>query len=318
MLNAFTLNNGRLSQIHLDEDDLRSDQPIWIDVVAPSDAERKWVEQTYQMILPQPEHLRDIEASARFYEDGGELHLRSDFLLGKESDSRSVIVAFVLHDDILFTIHEEDLPVFYQLRTRSLGKPGDIEDCKDVLIDLYSMDVEFSADVLEEVYADLGQASQTVLNNSLSDSDAADVLANIAQAEHLNGRIRRNVMDTRRAISFLMRSKLLLPDQLEEARQIMQDIDSLDGHTAFLFDKINFLMDATVGFININQNKIVRLFSVSSVALLPPVLIASIYGMNFTHMPELSWQLGYPFAVSLMALSMLVPFWYFYRKGWLK
>ena len=98
----------------------------------------------------------------------------------------------------------------------------------------------------------------------------------------------------------------------------MQDIDSLDGHTAFLFDKINFLMNTTVGFININQNKIVRLFSVAAVALLPPTLIASVYGMNFKHMPELEWINGYPFALSLMLTSIVVPFWLFHRKGWLK
>ena len=105
---------------------------------------------------------------------------------------------------------------------------------------------------------------------------------------------------------------------MDDVRQIMQDIDSLDGHTSFLFDKINFLMVATISFINVNQNKIVRLFSVSSVALLPPVLVASIYGMNFAHMPELNWKLGYPFALLLMALSVGVPLWIFHRKGWLK
>ena len=100
--------------------------------------------------------------------------------------------------------------------------------------------------------------------------------------------------------------------------QIMRDIDSLDSHTTFLFDKINFLMDATVGFININQNKIIKLFSVASVALLPPTLIASIYGMNFKAMPELDWALGYPYALLLMVASALVPMWYFRRRGWLK
>ena len=110
---------------------------------------------------------------------------------------------------------------------------------------------------------------------------------------HLNGRIRRNVMDTRRALSFMMRSRMLNAEQFEEARQILRDIDSLDSHTAFLFDKINFLMDATVGFININQNKIIKIFSVASVALLPPTLIASLYGMNFKFMPELSWHYSY-------------------------
>jgi len=319
MLSAFTLNNNRLSKIHLEEDDdLSSDSPVWIDIVAATDEESLWIEQTYHLTLPKPEHLRDIEASARFYEEDGELHLRSDFLLGKQSDSRSVTVAFVLTGNILISVHEEDLPVFRNLRTRTNLQSGEIEGSKDVLIDLYSMDVEFSADALEEVYADLGQVSQAVLNTKLSDKEAADVLASIAQAEHLNGRIRRNVMDTRRAISFLMRSKLLDATQYEDARQIMQDIDSLDGHTSFLFDKINFLMSATVGFININQNKVVRLFSVASVTLLPPMLIASIYGMNFRHMPELDWAAGYAFAIILMLLSVLLPFLLFYRKGWLK
>ena len=147
---------------------------------------------------------------------------------------------------------------------------------------------------------------------------ASEVLATIARQEDMNGRIRRNVMDTRRAVSFLMRSRMLDAEQFEEARQIQRDLDSLDSHTTFLFDKINFLMDATVGFININQNKIIKIFSVASVALLPPTLIASIYGMNFKFMPELDWSAGYPFALALMAASVAAPFIYFRRKGWLR
>ena len=105
---------------------------------------------------------------------------------------------------------------------------------------------------------------------------------------------------------------------LPATEMFLRDIDSLDSHTAFLFDKINFLMDATVGFININQNKIIKIFSVASVALLPPTLIASIYGMNFKNMPELESSWGYPFALVLMLLSVAAPFIYFRRKGWLK
>jgi magnesium transporter len=115
-----------------------------------------------------------------------------------------------------------------------------------------------------------------------------------------------------------MRGRLLNSDQFDDARQILRDIESLDGHTAFLFDKINFLMDATVGFININQNKIIKIFSVASVAFLPPTLIASIYGMNFRILPELDWSLGYPMALVLMMISAVTPFWYFRRRGWLK
>jgi magnesium transporter len=115
-----------------------------------------------------------------------------------------------------------------------------------------------------------------------------------------------------------MRSRLLYAEQFEEARQILRDIDSLDSHTTFLFDKINFLMNAVVGFININQNKIIKIFSVASVALLPPTLIASIYGMNFQYMPELRLAWGYPLALTLMVASVVAPFIYFRRKGWLR
>ena len=125
-------------------------------------------------------------------------------------------------------------------------------------------------------------------------------------------------MDTRRALSFLMRSKLLSDIQQEEARQILRDIDSLENHTAFLFDKINFLMDATVGFININQNKIIKIFSVVSVALMPPTLLASVWGMNFKHMPDLDSSWGYPVALCAMVVSSIIPLVYFRRKGWME
>ncbi|MBI5006692.1 MAG: magnesium/cobalt transporter CorA [Nitrosomonadales bacterium] len=319
MLHAFTLKNGRLNRIAVEVGaDLSNDQPVWLDMVAATPQEVEWVEGIFDLHLPRPEHLRDIEASARFFEHEGDLHLRSDFLSGTESHSHSVAVAFVLSGETLISVHEEDLPIFRLLRMRLHAESGDILDARDVLVDLYGMDIEFSADTLEEVYADLGAVSQNVLGTPLSDKQAVKTLAEIAHAEHVNGRIRRNVMDTQRALSFLIRGKRLSAAQIDEVHQIQQDIESLDGHTAFLFDKINFLMDTTVGFININQNRIVRLFSVVSVALLPPTLIASIYGMNFQFMPELGWKLGYPFALLLMLLTVAVPFWFFWRKGWLK
>ena len=185
------------------------------------------------------------------------------------------------------------------------------------MLKLYDADAEYSADTLENIYDQLEKAGKLVLSEDVTDALAGEVLGAIARQEDLNGRIRRNVMDTRRAVSFMMRSKMLNVDQFEEARQILRDIESLDNHTAFLFDKINFLMDATVGFININQNKIIKIFSVASVALLPPTLIASIYGMNFQFMPELNASWGYPYAIVLMVASALVPMWYFRRRGWL-
>ena len=318
---AFELRNGRLSQINVTTPyDLKCLKPIWIDLVAPTPEIRAWVGRFYDVQLPNPSNLTDLEASARFYvEDNGEVHLHSDFLLDTKDESRNVAVALILHHDVLFSVRTEELPVFRLQRLRARTQPGYVTDGKDVLLDLYAADVEYSADALEDVYAALEVVSRHVLGTEVTDDEAAKILADIASEEDLNGRIRRNVHDTRRAVSFLVRGKSLSPSQIDDARQILRDIESLDGHTSFLFGKINFLMDATVGFININQNKIIKIFSVASVAMLPPTLIASIYGMNFhTWFPELDWEYGYPFALSLMIVSVAVPLWFFYRKGWLR
>ena len=318
---AFELRNGRLSQISVNTPyDLKCLKPIWIDLVAPTPEIRAWVGRFFDVQLLNPNHLTDLEASARFYvEDNGEIHLHSDFLLDTKEGSRNVAVALILHRDVLFTVRTEELPVFRLQRLRARTQPGYVTDGKDVLLDLYAADAEYSADALEDVYAALEVVSKHVLGTEVTDTEAAKILADIAREEDLNGRIRRNVHDTRRAVSFLTRGKFLNSEQLDDARQILRDIESLDGHTSFLFNKINFLMDATVGFVNINQNKIIKIFSVASVAMLPPTLIASIYGMNFQgFFPEIHWQYGYPFSLGLMFISIAVPFWFFGKKGWLR
>ena len=298
-----------------------------MDLEAPTPEEKRWVKQHFGLAIPEDAMDEDIEESARFYEeDNGELHIRSDFLIADADEPHTVRVAFILHGmnenaqskGVLFSIHDEDVPVFRLVRMRARRAVGLIDDAKDVLLKLFDADAEYSADTIEGIYVDLEKVSTKVLSANVTDELAGEVLGAIARHEDLSGRIRRNMMDTRRALSFMMRSKMLHADQFEEARQILRDIDSLDSHTAFLFEKINFLMDATVGFININQNKIIKIFSVASVALLPPTLVASLYGMNFQHMPELSQTWGYPYALALMVASAVLPMWYFRRRGWLK
>ena len=328
MLNVFTLSNGRLFQEEIESlEELSKFRPIWVDLEDPTPEEKRWVRQYYGLSIPEDAIDDDIEESARFYEeDNGELHIRSDFLVADPEAPQQVRVAFILNTSndqlrshgVLFSIHDETVPAFRLLRMRARRMPGLLADAKEVLLALLDADAEYCADTLEGVYDELEAASKKVLDGNVGDEVASEVLGAIARQEDMNGRIRRNVMDTRRAVSFLMRSKMLDAEQFEEARQILRDIDSLDSHTTFLFDKINFLMDATVGFININQNKIIKLFSVASVALLPPTLVASVYGMNFKLMPELDWQYGYVWAIGLMIASALVPMWYFRRRGWLK
>ena len=329
MLNIFTLANGRLVQEEIESlEELSRFQPVWVDLEDPSPEEQRWVKQYYGLSIPEDAMDEDIEESARFYEeDNGDLHIRSDFLIGNEDEPRTVRVAFILNlmnaslksHGVLFSIHDEDVPVFRLLRLRARRAPGLIEDAKEVLLKLFDADAEYSADTLEGIYDELEKVSKQVLSGEVTDTLAGEALEAIARQEDLNGRIRRNVMDTRRAVSFLMRSRMLNASQFEEARQILRDIESLDSHTAFLFDKINFLMDATVGFININQNKIIKIFSVASVALLPPTLVASLYGMN-VQFPEVQilGPAAYPYVLAVMVASALVPMWYFRKRGWLR
>ena len=328
MLNIFTLANGRLFQEEIESlEELSRFQPIWVDLESPTPEEKHWVKQHFGLSIPEDAMDEDIEESARFYEeDSGQLHIRSDFLIADAEEPRTVRVAFILNmmageqksRGVLFSIHDEDVPVFRLVRMRARRAVGLIDDAKDVLLKLFDADAEYSADTIEGIYVDLEKVSTKVLSGNVTDELAGEVLGAIARHEDLSGRIRRNMMDTRRALSFAMRLRMLNAEQFDDARQILRDIDSLDSHTAFLFEKINFLMDATVGFININQNKIIKIFSVASVALLPPTLIASLYGMNFKFMPELDWQLGYPYALGLMLASALLPMWYFRRRGWLR
>ena len=329
MLNIFTLANGRLVQEEIESlEELSQFQPIWVDLESPSPEEKRWIKQYYGLSIPEDAMDEDIEESARFYEeDNGDLHIRSDFLIADDEAPRTVRVAFILNlqnreaksHNVLFSIHDEDVPVFRLLRLRARRAPGLIEDAKEVLLKLFDADAEYSADTLEGIYDELEKVSKQVLAGEVTDELAGEVLGAIARQEDLNGRIRRNMMDTRRAVSFMMRSRMLTAEQFEESRQLLRDIESLDSHTAFLFDKINFLMDATVGFININQNKIIKIFSVASVALLPPTLVASLYGMNL-QFPEIQLlgRASYPYVLLLMASSALVPMWYFRKRGWLK
>lgn len=296
---AFHLEAGRLREIVINtRQNLIETKPVWIDLVEPTFEDRLWVGSIFGIQLPDPNKLNDLESSAKFYlEETGEIHLHSDFLLDKDDISNNVPVAFILYQDILFSIRKVDLPIFRLQRLRALTQPDYVSDAKEMLLDLYAASVEYSADALEDVYRRLEIAGKQVLRKQITDEEAAEILSDIAYEEDLNGRIRRNVLDTRRAISFLMRSKFLSKTQFDDSQQILRDIESLDGHTAFLFEKINFLMDATVGFININQNKVVKRLTRISVVFLPLNVLAGIGGMSeFSMMTQgIPWPVSYGF-----------------------
>ena len=308
-IRVFDLHEGRLRQIPIHtREDLKQLKPIWVDLVNPEDEELAWASDTFGVVLPDPKDLTDLETSARFYvEDNGEVHLHSDFLLDREDESRNVMVAFILNEGTLFSIRNEELPVFRLQRLRARAQTGYVSEAKDVLLDLYAADVEYSANALEDVYSELEAVGKQVYGTNMTDEESAKILASIAEEEDLNGRIRRNVRDTRRALSFLMRGKFLSEAQHEDVREILRDIESLDGHTAFLFNKINFLMDAIVGFVNINQNKVIKQLTIISIIFMPLNFFAGVGGMSVFSM--MTQGIPWPVSYSIFTIGMVLVGW---------
>ena len=310
VIRVFDLFKGRLRQIPIySRKDLEKAKPIWVDLVTPEIEQLEWAREIFGAHIPNPSELTDLETSARFYiEDNGEIHLHSNFLLDTTKESKNVTVAFVLKDKILFTVRNEELPVFRLQRLRARAEAGYVSQAKDVLLDLYAADIEYSANALEDVYSRLEKVGSQVVKSYMTNSQAATILSDIAIEEDLNGKIRRNVMDTRNALSFLMRSKLLSASQHEDVKEILRDIDSLDGHTSFLFNKINFQMDATVGFLNVNQNIDLKRLTIISVVFMPVNIIAGVGGMSeFTMMTnDIPWPLAYScFVLVMIAIGAL-------------
>ncbi len=309
-IRVFDLHEGRLRQIPIEtKEDLANAQPIWVDLVMPEEESVAWASEIFGVELPNPHDLTDLETSARFYvEDNGEIHLHSDFLLDLKDESRNVAVAFILNKGMLFSVRSKELPVFRLQRLRARAQSGYVSEAKDLLLDLYAAEVEYSANALEDVYTELEEVGRQVFKSQMTDEEAAKILAAIATEEDLNGRIRRNVLDTRRALSFLMRGRFLSKIQHEEVREILRDIESIDGHTAFLFNKINFQMDATVGFININQNKDIKRLTIISVIFMPLNLLAGVGGMSEYSMMTQSvpWEVSYAgFTIGLVIVGWL-------------
>ncbi|WP_301098711.1 magnesium/cobalt transporter CorA [Otariodibacter sp.] len=322
MIRAFSLNNERLISV----DETVSDQlnnAMWIDLIDPSDDERKVVEHLLKQPLAEEHELEDLEASARFFEDEDGLHLHSFFYCLDDEDYADIAtVGFTIRDGRLFTIRERDLPAFRLYRMRSRREKMMDGNAYELLLDLLETKIEQLADVIENIYADLEKLSRVVLsaqeNKEQPNNDTFDdALSDLTELEDASSKVRLCLMDTQRALSFLLRKTRLPNNQLEQARDILRDIESLQPHNESLFQKVNFLMQAAMGFINIEQNRIMKFFSVVSVMFLPATLVASTYGMNFEFMPELKFHYGYPMAIGLMICAAATPYIYFKRKGWL-
>ncbi|MEX0604555.1 MAG: magnesium/cobalt transporter CorA [Marinobacter sp.] len=317
MLRFFRIDNGLIRDLGVpaEEQKSRLSEAHWIDAVEPDEQERTILQSLLRTDLPEYDDVEEIEASARCFVDQAGIHVHSLFITQSEGRHDTVSVAFILQKTCLITIREEELADFRLIRMRARRNQVEARNPAELLVMILEQKVENHADGLEDLHRQLEEVSHLVLEDEEAELDEA--ITQLARLEDSNGKTRLCLMDTQRDISFLIRNLKGEPKLSDTQREIMHDIETLMSHTTFLFDKINFLMDSTQGFINIEQNQIIKTFSIAAVVFLPPTLIASIYGMNFEYMPELKWLLGYPSAIGLMIMAGIAPYWFFKRKGWL-
>lgn len=309
---------------------------VWVDLIAPSQDEQEWVLDAYKQNLPTLKSLEDISSSARFYrDDDGILHISTYFLTKNKNyqveddadDSSNMLgtiqtVAFILHKDRLFTLRGEKLVAFRAFRARARRNDYDIEykDPTWILLGLLEAKLDELADILEDIHKDLESYSTEVLNVRHREQilDLDDMITRLAQKEDMLGKAQLCLIDLRRVLTFLSRPRALGSHIYDaDIRELSEDVRSLVEHDAFLFQKVRFLLDTTSGFINTEQNDTIRRFSILPSMLAPPMLIASIYGMNTDVLPYAKGTASFVIVSLILAAFLVGPLIYFRWKKWI-
>jgi magnesium transporter len=300
---------------------------LWIDLYEPTPEEEKLVESTLGIDVPTREEMKEIEASNRLYEDGGALYMTITIVTKLDTDLPvNSQVTFILTRNHLVTNRYVDPLPFRRFVAYAEKHPGVCTSGQVLLAGLVEAIINRIADVLERVGADLDTLSEEVFSESTHRSsakkrsrDSRVVLTRVGQCGELTSKARESLVSLGRLLAFLQQSAEIPTqgDLRARLRTLGRDVLALSDHATFLATKTSFLLEATLGMLSIEQNNIIKIFSVAAAVFLPPTLIASIFGMNFTFMPEINWKLGYPYAVGLMLVSAILPYWYFKRRGWL-
>jgi magnesium transporter len=318
MITAYVRANGTLTPVTVQLNETLPDDAIWIDLLGPSREEEKLAERALGIALPTREEMREIEISSRLYQESGALFMTATLMTQADTiNPETEPVTFILVGHRLLTIRYAN-PLPFQLFASQVQRQSD--NClsgDSVLAGLLDAIVDRIADVLEKVQHDMNQVSRTIFARQKTDFEEA--LRNIGLAEGLTSRARESLVSITRILAFLSRPAEGKPNKpfSRSLKTLSRDVLALSDHSSFLANNITFMLNATLGMVNIEQTDIIKIFSVASVVFLPPTLIASIYGMNYDHMPELNWKWGYPMSLVLMVLAAVLPYLYFKRRGWL-
>jgi magnesium transporter len=302
---------------------------LWIDLFAPTPEDRARIDAAFNLALPTHEEMLAIEPSARLYSENGALYMTAT-ILARADDANPTADAFtfVLTNRCLVTVRYHEPRPVAQFAQRLLRLPGSCANGEEAMVGLLDAFVDRIADILERVGTDLDNISRGIFakrggpsRQTQQERDMQDVLGELGRIEDLCSTARESMLGLQRMVRFLDvtaegETKKQSKGLHARFKTLNRDLTSLMEHADFDSRKVNFLLDATLGLINIEQNRIIKLFSVVSVVLMPPTLVGTIYGMNFKSIPELEWAFGYPYAIVLMAASAVLPYYYFKKRGW--
>lgn len=288
---------------------------VWVDLQNSTVEEKVTIETYFDIKYSSVEESSEIESSSRFNELDDELIINSNFLSPKLQEFDYCPVSIILEKGILFTYRDDDLKTFGESVKKIKSNPGSFTNGYHILLTILETGIEQDADIIEGLAKDIADLNKKLtLNRKRSDEE---ILLKIASFQNYNILMRENIVDKQRLVSSLMKSSLFPEEYMPVLRIMIKDIGSLIEHNKFAFERLEYLQDTFMGLVNIEQNRIIKIFTVATVAFMPPTLIASIYGMNFQIMPELGWDYGYLFAISLMVLSSVLTLIFFKKKNWL-
>jgi magnesium transporter len=318
MVNAFIKKGVKLEVIEkfsVLEEENNTANIIWIDMISPSTEEIKTVESIFNIKFPTKQESEEIELSSRYWEEDNRIEINSYFLINADSAAAfNETVSFILQDDLLISIRYKNLESFNTFIRKLLNSPKEFKNGYSVFCEIIDIRIDADADIIENLSKEIAKIRKHVFTDYANDDE--EILERISSFEDLNMKIRENLTDKQRILSTLLKSSKYNDDK-NTIPIMLKDIKSLIEYTNFNFERLDYLQNIFIGVLSIEQNKVIKIFTIVNVIFLPPTLIASIYGMNFDILPELHWEYGYLFSVGLMILSSVTPILIFKKKGWI-
>jgi len=325
MLWVYVPRGTSLDRIAVTSDTDVPDSAVWFDLVNPAHEEDKIVERKVGAAVPTREEMQEIEVTSRLYVENGARYMTATLMCQSDTDTpKTTPVTFIISGHRLITVRYDEPRPFMMVGNKLARNCSPTVTGESVLMDLLDAVIDRAADILERIGSEVDQISHDIFEPEGGRADRSrsynEILKAIGKKGDLASKVRESLVSIGRLLLYLANeadSMRWAKESRAQLRGMQRDVHSLSDHAAYLSNKIQFLLDAMLGVVTIEQNNVIKIFSVAAVALMPPTLIASIYGMNFKHMPELDWSLGYPIAIALMLIAAALPYFFFKWKKWL-